>query len=117
MKFKLHRTKQCAKCPWRISTNPNEIPHGYCELKHANLSSTIAKPGDLSNLYAKTMNIMVCHHSKYGQEEHCIGWLHNQLGIGNNIPLRIQMMQCENIGNIKVVGEQHEKFENTLPKI
>lgn len=31
-KLKLNREIQCAKCPWRKSTNPRLIPNGYCEL-------------------------------------------------------------------------------------
>ncbi len=114
-KFKLTRTKQCAKCPWKVSTNPHDIPDGYCKVKHGNLKSTIAKPGDLSNLGSATLNVMACHHSKDGQEQHCVGWLNNQLGVGNNIMLRMQMMNCENIKDLKTVGEQHERFEDTLP--
>lgn len=44
----------------------------------------------------------------------CIGWVHNQLGVGNNIGLRIKMLYCENAKDIKVVGEQHSKFEDTI---
>jgi hypothetical protein len=60
---------------------------------------------------------MACHHSKDTDEnaEHCVGWLNHQLGRGNNIGLRISMMRCENIKDLKVVGEQHERFEHTLP--
>lgn len=47
---------------------------------------------------------------------YCIGWLYNQLGRGNNIALRLKMMHCENIGDMKIIGEQHQTFEQTLPK-
>jgi hypothetical protein len=43
------------------------------------------------------------------------GWLTNQLGPGNNIGLRIRMISCENAGKIRLKGEQHPTFENTLP--
>ena len=49
------------------------------------------------------------------QEAHCIGWLNNQLGVGNNIVLRLQMGSCENARAIRLRGEQHETFEETLP--
>lgn len=111
--MKLTRTKQCAKCPWKVSTDPNEIPDGYCEIKHANLKNTIAKEGEI-NLGA--MNVMACHHSTGRDEMYCVGWLNHQLGIGNNIGLRIKMRNCENIRELKTVGEQHERFEDTLPK-
>ncbi len=115
-KFNLKRTKQCAKCPWKKSTNPHDIPDGYKVDKHKNLSCTIAKEGDLSGLGSKTLSVMACHHSKPGKEEHCIGWLNHQLGVGNNIMLRLQMMHCANVGDIKVYGEQHKRFEDTLPE-
>ncbi|MFB9795247.1 hypothetical protein ACFFQG_32100, partial [Shinella granuli] len=65
------------------------------------------------------------HHtfSKVGQIQHfrvvtphCIGWLMNQIGAGNNIPLRLQVRSCENINAVVVDGPQHERFEDTLPK-
>lgn len=80
-------------------------------MKHANLKRTIAQPGALS--FSAEMHVMACHET---HEAHCIGWLHNQLGPGNNIMLRIKMRSCENIGKMKVVGRQHERFEDTLPK-
>lgn len=109
--MKLKRTKQCEKCPWKKSTNPFDIPGGYCVTKHENLKETIAVPGSL-----KPTKVMACHHSKPGKEMHCVGWLHNQLGVGNNLHLRLQMRNCENISSLKVIGEQHEKFSDTLPE-
>ena len=111
-KFKLTRTKQCNLCPWKVSTNPHDIPDGYSEEKHKNLSKTIAK--DLS-FGQRELNCMACHHSNGHDQMYCVGWLNNQLGAGNNIGLRIRMMRCENIGRLKVIGEQHENFEDTLP--
>lgn len=58
---------------------------------------------------------MACHESPIGKEQYCIGWLYNQLGEGNNIPLRIQMRNCENLKDMHIVGEQHSRFEDTLP--
>lgn len=114
MKFSLKRTKQCAKCPWKVSTNPREIPDGYCEIKHANLKDTISNnPFDFLHRERKAM---ACHHSNGSDEMYCVGWLNNQLGPGNNIGIRLHMMNCENINELKIVGEQHEKFEYTLPK-
>lgn len=109
----LIRTKQCDKCPWKVTTDPFDIPDGYCEVKHANLKGTIAKEGDIN--LGSTLQVMACHHSTDESMQHCVGWLHNQLGIGNNIGLRIQMMKCENLGKLQIVGEQHQKFEQTLP--
>lgn len=112
--MKLKRTKQCAKCPWRVDVDPNDIPFGYSATKHEQLDSTIAKPGDTSFLFRDgAMRVMACHET---HDAHCIGWLANQLGPGNNIGLRLAMRNCENIGNLKLVGEQHRHFEDTLPE-
>jgi len=48
-------------------------------------------------------------------DAHCVGWLMNQLGPGNNIPLRLSVLSCENLKQVRLVGEQHETFEDTLP--
>lgn len=111
--MKLKRTKQCDKCPWRVDVDPNDIPNGYCPTKHKALSKTIAKPGDLLGVFGGEMHVMACHET---HDAHCIGWLMNQLGPGNNIGLRIAMMDCTNRDKIKLVGEQHERFEDTLPR-
>lgn len=111
-KFKLKRTVQCAKCPWRTSTDPNDIPNGYDVEKHKNLKRTIAEPGDISGIFAGEIRMMACHEE---HESPCLGWLMNQLGPGNNIALRFRMRDCENIGQVKLIGEQHERFEDTLP--
>lgn len=99
--MKLTRTKQCAKCPWKVSTDPREIPDGYCETKHANLKSTIAEAGVLN---FGPMNVMACHHSTGSDNMYCVGWLNYQLGVGNNIGLRLKMMHCENAKDIRVYG-------------
>lgn len=106
--WKLKRTKQCAKCPWRVDVDPHDIPNGYNEDQHRALASTIARPGDIRGSAAA----MACHET---DNAHCVGWLVNQLGPGNNIGLRIRMMSCENAGKIKLRGEQHGTFEDTLP--
>lgn len=110
--MKLKRTKQCLKCPWRVDTDPRDIPNGYSEAKHAALSCTIARDGDLSAVFGGKMQVMACHET---HDAHCIGWIVNQLGPGNNIGLRLAMMHCENIDQVQIVGEQHEHFEDTLP--
>lgn len=109
--FKLPRTKQCAKCPWKVSTNPHDIPDGYSVEKHKALECTIAK-----GIFFRQTNVMACHHSTGDDEMYCVGWLHNQLGVGNNIGLRLKMISCENIQDLKIIGKQHQKFKDTLPK-
>lgn len=110
MTWKLKRTNQCAKCPWKVSTDPHEIPNGYSEDRHRALACTIAEPGSM-----RPTNVMACHEHAPGEEAHCVGWLMNQLGPGNNIGLRLKMISCENAKSIKLDGEQHETFEDTLP--
>jgi len=106
--WKLKRVVQCEKCPWLVGVDPHDIPNGYSEAKHRALERTIAHPGSLSDSGAA----MACHEM---DKAHCIGWLVNQLGPGNNIGLRIRMIFCENAKFIKLRGEQHETFEDTLP--
>lgn len=107
--WKLKRTAQCIKCPWRVETDPHEIPNGYSVDKHRALKRTIAKPSD--SIFGPS-SVMACHET---DDAYCIGWLVNQLGPGNNIGLRIRMMSCENAPKIRLRGEQHERFEDTLP--
>lgn len=115
--FRLPRTKQCAKCPWKVTTDPYDIPHGYDPEAHAALRSTIADPADpLASLTAATLRMMACHEHPDGKEVPCVGWLINQLGPGNNIGLRLRMRRCENIEDVELDGEQHDRFEDTLPR-
>ncbi len=111
---RLKRTRQCAKCPWKKGTNPYDIPHGYSEEQHVLLAKTIGDPGllDLTDAPARAM---ACHEHPQGAEVFCIGWLHHQLGVGNNVTLRVAMSDCENLNQIQVDGPQHERFEDTLP--
>jgi hypothetical protein len=111
MSWRLKKTRQCAKCPWRKDVNPCEIPNGYSDAKHRDLQGTIAKPGDLRHLNG-SLPAMACHET---HDAHCLGWLSHQLGPGNNIALRIHTMSCDNIGRVRLVGEQHQTFEDTLP--
>ena len=48
--------KQCAKCPWKVSTDPYEIPDGYDVKKHRDLEGTIANPGDPTARHRPTAN-------------------------------------------------------------
>lgn len=107
--WKLKRTAQCAKCPWIKGSDPLEIPNGYSVEKHRALRRTIADQGSLRG----SESVMACHET---HEAHCIGWLNHQLGVGNNIGLRLQMIRCENAKAIRLRGEQHQRFEDTLPK-
>lgn len=110
--------KQCAKCPWKKSTNPHDIPGGYCETKHSNLRNTIAAYSDSPGLIGGQLKIMACHETAVNHELPCVGWLYNQLGPGNNIPLRLAMRgnNPRLSADFEVDGPQHETFEDTLPK-
>jgi hypothetical protein len=110
-RWRLKRTMQCDKCPWRVATNPHDIPNGYTEERHRALERTISKD-PLDFLSNGPLYVMACHET---ENTHCIGWLVNQIGPGNNVALRIHMLQCENAQFIKLRGEQHQRFEDTLP--
>jgi uncharacterized protein DUF6283 len=105
---------QCAKCPWKVSTDPFDIPGGYDPDKHAKLTSTIATPGELR--IGGAMRMMACHETTAGKELPCVGWLVQQLGAGNNIGLRIAAWTGQVDANVKTVGPQHERLEDTLPR-
>jgi hypothetical protein len=110
--MKLNRIRQCKKCPWRVDVDPHDIPNGYDEAKHKDLISTIADPHNPLSTLQGDVKVMACHET---DNAHCVGWLFNQLGQGNNIGLRLQMSKCSNVRNITVIGEQHDCFEKTLP--
>jgi hypothetical protein len=107
------RTKQCKACPWRKDVDPHDIPNGYSEALHCGLADTIAEPGAIR--FGGALRIMACHESPVGEEMPCVGWLHHQLGPGNNIALRLWARK--NLKKrLELVGEQHECFEDTLPE-
>jgi hypothetical protein len=111
--WRLKRTAQCAKCPWRRDVNPTDIPNGYDIEKHRALRGTIAVPGDFGPVLTnEPLRVMACHD---GDNDHCIGWLVNQLGPGNNLALRLHMRDCVNGDKIRLRGEQHATFDDTLP--
>lgn len=112
MKKKLPRDKQCAKCPWKAAADPLKIPGGYSVEKHEALKETVAEPGKLG---AQCLRAMACHESAPDEGMYCVGWLANQLGPGNNIPLRLKMMNYD-LSGFRTFGKQHERFEDTLPK-
>lgn len=109
--WKLRRTAQCSHCPWRVDVDPHDIPDGYSEAMHHALAATIAEPGALPVPDAP-LHAMACHET---DDAHCVGWLHHQLGKGNNLALRMRMVSCSNIGSLRLRGEQHPSFEATLP--
>ncbi len=59
---------------------------------------------------------MACHETTGGNELPCVGWLYNQLGEGNNIPLRLAVLYGRVDGNVLIVGKQHRTLEDTFPE-
>ncbi len=104
--------RQCKKCPWRVGVDPYDIPGGYCPDKHAALRNTIAAPGELR---LGGLRLMACHETPPGAELPCVGWLLHQLGPGNNIALRLAVSAGRIDANVRMVGPQHPRFEDTLP--
>lgn len=114
MPWELGHTTQCAHCPWRVDVDPHDIPNGYSVEKHRALESTIARDDAACQLAATGgMRVMACHET---HDSHCLGWLMNQLGPGNNIALRLAARSCTNLGDVHLIGEQHERFEDTIPE-
>ena len=116
---RLPRTAQCQNCPWKVDSDPHAIP-GYDAEKHAGLISTIADPldpfvGPGEEAFKPLINVMACHDSPVGEPEPCVGWLVHQIGPGNNIAVRIWMLGCENGHRLRTFGEQHQRFEDTIP--
>lgn len=104
---------QCAKCPWKKGVDPFDIPNGYDVEKHEALAETI-QPG-LTGL-AGPRRTMACHETPQGGEMPCVGWLVNQIGPGNNLALRIAVSRKEVDADVRTVGPQHRRFEDTLPR-
>jgi hypothetical protein len=107
------RTRQCKACPWRRDVDPaRDIPVGYTAARHRGLACTIAVPGALR---IGALQAAACHESPLGREQPCVGWVVNQLGLGNNLALRIQAMDGR-FGDLRTDGPQHAWFEDTLPR-
>jgi hypothetical protein len=100
-------------CPWKQSTDPNDIPNGYNEKLHEGLDRTIAEPGAF---HGGDIHVMACHETRTGAELPCVGWLAHQLGPGNNLALRMRVINKQIDGDVETVGPQHKRFEDTLPK-
>jgi len=107
--------RQCHKCPWKIATDPNTIPHGYDPDAHRRLSRTIARVDEV-NLDVAALRIMACHETPPGHEKPCVGWLDHQLNQGNNVLLRYFVRLKRIDADYVLDGPQHDTFEATLPK-
>lgn len=112
-KLKLTRTKQCKYCPWKKDADLTKIPN-YDPIQHQQLEKTIV--AEQYEAIYKPIQAMACHCSTQKKQTFCVGWLHNQLGAGNNITLRLKMRNYQNISDLKISGEQYQTFNETLPK-
>lgn len=113
----MKKVAQCKSCPWRVDCVPErDIPNGYSVELHENLRGTCTSGlVSITSLLDGVQRIMACHYSEPGQEFPCAGWLHNQLGPGNNIAVRLGVATGR-LPVPEVVGDQHERFEDTLPR-
>ena len=109
--WRLNHPKQCTTCPWIKKNNTSSIPN-YNREKHCNLECTISR--SVGDNIVGDITFMACHKSDEGNEITCIGWLYNQLGVGNNIGLRLMARGCENLSEMEVVGEQVNSFDETF---
>ena len=107
-----HSNRQCPKCPWKVGVNPHDIPRGYSTEKHEALSCTIAREADPGSI-GEPLRVMACHENHTAA---CVGWLHHQLGPGNNLALRLSVLQDHTPCDYVLDGEQHPNFEATLPE-
>jgi hypothetical protein len=106
---------QCKTCPWRVGCVPEEDIPGYNLNLAKKLDATIATGDEsLREILSPTVRIMACHYSKPNAEIHCAGWLHNQLGVGNNLAVRLRVMTGA-MPVPRVSGDQHGRYEDTLP--
>ena len=103
--------KQCKACPWKKGTvAARDVPGGYCVDKHRALKGTISDGGVPTS---GPLRMMACHESSVGADLPCVGWVVHQLGIGNNIALRLHALGGR-FRDFRTVGPQHETFEATL---
>jgi len=58
------------------------------------------------------LHVMDSHET---EDAHCVGWLHHQMGRGNNLALRLRMCSCTNADRLRLSGAQHKTLEGTLP--
>ncbi len=107
------RSRQCEKCPWKVATDPNDIPGAYSPDKHARLMTCQQGEGTEGAIAALKgpLRIMACHEAPPDDQYACVGWLDNQLNDGNNLMLRIRAAAGELPRNLVVFGEQHPTVE------
>ncbi len=100
--------KQCVACPWRVAVKPSRDVPNYGEGIYDRMRSTLRS--GVETIGGGPRIAMACHNQKDGEQLPCAGWLYNQLGVGNNIGIRLHVMSGR-LPAPTVRGEQHE----TLP--
>tara|TARA_R100001086_G_scaffold245787_3_gene177157 strand:+ start:2090 stop:2404 length:315 start_codon:yes stop_codon:yes gene_type:complete len=100
--------RQCSKCPWKVSTDPHDIPDGYSVEKHRKLAGTVRE--GLASLDGP-LRIMACHETS---RTPCVGWLDNQLA-NNNLGVRLAVCRGQLAADYELDGPQHPTIEATLP--
>ncbi len=99
------RQKQCKTCPWKQSVVPSRDVPRYNRAQHEKLAHDMQQGGH--------QRIMACHKTNEGKERPCVGWLYNQLGPGNNIPLRLKVRGQKFTLDLDT-DDQHATFAESL---
>jgi hypothetical protein len=110
-KPKLAREKQCKSCPWRVDAELSDIPW-YDKKMHLELTSTIWN-FTRDGVKSPELRAMACHCSPEESPEMCVGWLLNQVGVGNNLALRLHLRKYD-LSGVEVFGEQYETLSETI---
>ena len=63
-----------------------------------------------------TQHLQQCHETQDADPLPCVGWLYHQLGVGQNLALRMMVITGEIDANVEIDGAQHERIEDTLPR-
>lgn len=111
---KLIRTKQCDSCPWKKGIMPEDITQGF-DLEYYQGVREQFQASGLESIH-KQHKQMACHMHPDSNPTPCVGWLINQAGIGNNLFIRLQLMQVENSCDLQVDGEQHNSILDFFSK-
>ena len=100
--------KQCKTCPWRVAVKPSRDVPDYDPGIYERMQSTLRSGIDA--MFERVRVVMECHNGKRGAKRACAGWLHHQIGIGNNLGVRLSVMTGR-LPVPKVSGPQHETFD------
>lgn len=100
--------KQCKTCPWRVAVDPARDVPDYDEGIYERMRATLRT--GLDSMFEKSRVVMECHNGRPGADRACAGWLHHQLGIGNNIGVRMSIATGR-LPMPRVVGDQHEDLD------